>query len=183
MFERIHDLVFAARDTLVHAAAEEDLIMPHQSNILLTSATGCVRAAGECIAKARVAIERVGDFEVDVGGSNLDIDLSVLDTATRERERKQSIATPSDTASVAESTRTTGSATPGPRHIHAPSLDKPLPEVPAMDISKDILPSDPSPPPSRPESQHSERSPSKQAPASSTRRNLALPRLSTSIIA
>ncbi|KFH41732.1 Ras guanine nucleotide exchange factor A-like protein [Hapsidospora chrysogenum ATCC 11550] len=182
MFERIRDLVFAARDTLVHAAAEEDLIMPHQSNILLTSATGCVRAAGECIAKARVAIERVGDFEVDVGGSNLDIDLSVLDTATRERERKQSIATQSDTASVAESTRTTGSATPGPRHAHAPSLDKPLPDVPAMDISKEILPSNPSPPPSRPESQHSEKSPSKQTPASSTRPSLALPRLSTSLL-
>ncbi|KAL6855000.1 Ras guanine nucleotide exchange factor bud5 [Amphichorda felina] len=177
MFERIHDLVFAARDTLVHAAAEEDLIMPQESNILLNSATGCVRAAGECIAKARAAIERVGDFEVEVGGDGLGIDLGILDAATRERERKQSVVSQSDTASVADSTQTadSGPATPGPGLVNAPSTDKPLPEIPPMDISKDTLPSNPSPPPSRPESQQGE----DVATKAPSRPELALPKLST----
>lgn len=180
MFDRIHDLVFAAKDTLIHAAAEEDLIMPHENHILLTSATACVRAAGDCIAKARIVVERVGDFEVESDCNALDMDLSVLDEATRERRRKQSIAGQSDAGSAAESARTTGSQTPGPRHMTAPSIDKPLPDVPAMDISKEVLPSsNPSPPPSRPESQYGE-NPSK--PAALPRPELALPKLSTTLL-
>ena len=177
VLERIHDLVFVARDTLVHAAAEEDLIMPQENNMLLESAAACVRAAGDCVAKARVAIDRVGDFEVEVGGDTLDIDLSILDAATRERERKQSVTSQSDTTSVTESNRTidTGSATPGPQHLNGPSIDKPLPEIPAMDISKDILPSNLSPPPSRPESEQGENIDIK----SSSRPELTLPKLST----
>lgn len=176
MFEHIQELVFTARNTLINAAAEEDLIMPQQNNVLLNSATGCVRAAGDCIAKARAAIEKIGDFEVETVNSDLGIDLGILDTASRERQRKQSVAGISDTGSAAESNHTSGSATPGPRHQLASCLDKPLPDVPSMDISKETLPkSDPSPPPSRPESQHEEVNSS----SASARTAVALPKLTT----
>ncbi|KAG9257621.1 ras guanine nucleotide exchange factor domain-containing protein [Emericellopsis atlantica] len=167
--ERIHELVYAARDSLVQAASEEDLIMPNGNKELLMSATGCVRSAGDCIAKVRNAIERLGDFElVELDSSGLDMDLSILDAAARMRERKQSHAGLSETASAAESSGTAGSRTPGPRHAHTPSLDKPLPEIPAMELSQEA---NPSPPPSRPESQHSQ---------GTSRLNL-LPKLSTTL--
>ncbi|KAJ4197281.1 hypothetical protein NW759_016331 [Fusarium solani] len=80
MFERIRELVFAARDTLINTALEEaDVIMPHDNSILLSSATGCVRAAGDCVAKAKAAVERIGDFEFEIENSSLGIDLTVLD--------------------------------------------------------------------------------------------------------
>ena len=184
MLEHIHDLICAARDTLIHAAAEEDLIMPHENNILLTSATGCVRTAGDCIAKARAAIERIGDFEVEILNSESGIDLSLLDEATRVRARKQSVAALSEAGSAAvgsttESIRTTGSSTPGPHHFKTSSLDKPLPEVPFLE-AEETRPANPSPPPSRPESQHEEDN--QMSTPQPARPEISLPNLSTTLL-
>lgn len=104
VFERIQELVFAARDTIAHVAAEDaDVIIPHDSNILLASATACVKATGECVAKAKAVIERIGDFEHDVEDDSLGIDLSVLDIAPDYRSRTPSAAGPSEAVSFSES--------------------------------------------------------------------------------
>lgn len=132
MFARIQDLVFSGRNTLVNAASEEaDLIMPQDNNILLTSATGCVRAAGDCVAKAKAAIERIGDFEFEIETSSLGIDLSMLDVA-EDRSRTPSVTGPSETVSVADSNRTSGSSGRAPHRLTVVSVDKPLPEVPQI---------------------------------------------------
>ncbi|KAL3960439.1 hypothetical protein ACCO45_005556 [Purpureocillium lilacinum] len=61
MFERIQILVHSARDILANAATEgADIILPQDNGVLLMAATGCVKAAGECVAKAKAAIERAG---------------------------------------------------------------------------------------------------------------------------
>ncbi|KYK55880.1 Ras guanine-nucleotide exchange protein [Drechmeria coniospora] len=138
MFERIQTLVFTARDTLANAASEgTDIIMPQDNSCLLAAATDCVRTAGECVAKTKAAIERVGDFEFEVGDSVLDVDLSILDVAD-EPLRSPSITGPSNAAckdarslpacdtSTAPATRPAGRA-----------VDKPLPQVPRISIPTD----------------------------------------------
>jgi uncharacterized protein YeeX (DUF496 family) len=179
LFQRIEDLVFAARDTLINVNSEDDLIMPQDTNTLLASATGCVRVAGECIAKARVAIERVGDFEYDLDQVDLGIDLDMLDVASQS-ERSVSEADRSDVVSTAESTHTSGSATPGPMKM-APMFDKPLPEVPKMDIATDTLsyPAASEASSSRPGSQSGDAPESMVSSISSIRPAITLPKLST----
>lgn len=113
--ERTHTLVFAARDILVRAASEDaDVITSDDTAILLASATGCVKAAGECVAKAKATIERIGDFEYDAEGSALGIDLSILDVVPHERSRTPSAAEPcpSEAVSMADSMQTTDSYIP-----------------------------------------------------------------------
>ncbi|KAG6053603.1 hypothetical protein E4U17_004560 [Claviceps sp. LM77 group G4] len=125
MFERIQILVLSARDTLVNAATEgADLIMPQDNGILLMAATGCVRAAGECVAKTKAAIQRIGDFELELNDFTLDIDLGILDVA-EDRVAISSVAEDPEVSREAyESTATTS------LQSLAPTSDKPLPRVP-----------------------------------------------------
>ncbi|EON95677.1 hypothetical protein UCRPA7_8788 [Phaeoacremonium minimum UCRPA7] len=103
MYDRIVDLVHAARDILLNTGPDvADVIMPQDNSRLLYAATGCVKATGECVAKTKWVIERIGDFEFefDNGSLGIDIDLSVLDIVEEERERPMTAV---DSASIAES--------------------------------------------------------------------------------
>jgi len=183
LFQHIEDLVITARDTLINTASEEgDLIMPEDTSGLLTSAIGCVRLAGECIAKARHSIERVGDFEFEMDSVDLGIDLDMLDTAARELEQRRAQVEDAETVSVTESAQTNGSATPGPNSL-GPMIDKPLPEVPTMDIALETLPRPPSSgSSSRPGSQNDEVPESMASSVSSIRPTITLPKLSTTLL-
>jgi hypothetical protein len=185
MFERIQDLVFSARDTLANGDSEEaDVIMPQDNSALLASATGCVRAAGDCVAKAKVAIERIGDFEFELESSSLGIDLSILDIAYEDRSRANSVSDPAETASVAESNRSSGSSTPAPRRLTL-TVDKPLPDVPqdATTPTEEQTPQNPSPVSSRPSSVADDNISSMASSISSLRPSLPpLPKLSTSLL-
>ncbi|KAK1967698.1 RasGEF domain-containing protein [Colletotrichum sublineola] len=140
VFERIRELVMAAGQIIRHAAFQDaDVLMPHDNNMLLTAATGCVKAAGECVAKTKWAIERVGDFECEFEVGELGIDLSVLDLAPESQYRRPSIApsvtdtVTTDATSVAESARSSSSShsvvPPTPHHQNIAN-DKPLPQLP-----------------------------------------------------
>ncbi|KKY33181.1 hypothetical protein UCDDA912_g06851 [Diaporthe ampelina] len=116
MYDRVLDLVHAARDILHQDNGPElaEIIMTEDNSRLLSAATGCVRATGECVAKTKWVIERIGDFEFELedGSMGLDLDLGALDIVGEERERAASVA----------STFTS---------IHKPlPKDKPLPQVP-----------------------------------------------------
>lgn len=147
MYDRFRDLVGAARDILSNTGTEfEDVLMPQDSSRLLSAATGCVIATGECVHKTKAIIERIGDFEFefDDGTLGIDLDLSCLDDIQEERER--SLAA-SESASIAEShmseaptesTVSTASVTPA-QHRPVLSIDKPLPEVPqAVSTAEDL---------------------------------------------
>lgn len=132
MLERIQALVFSARDTLSNAAIEgADVIMPQDNSILLQCATACVRAAGECVAKTKSAIERSGDFEYELEENALDMDLSILDVSG-ERSRTPSVTGRSEAVSVAESAQTCDSYISS---IRRPSVavNKTLPPVPHVE--------------------------------------------------
>lgn len=184
MFARIQDLVFSARDTLVSAASEDaDLIMPHDNTMLLASATGCVRAAGDCVAKAKSAIERIGDFEFELETSSLGIDLSILDIDVEERARTPSVSEHNDTASNAGSNRTSSSSNPASRRLTVVAIDKPLPEVPQVTTPTDEQTIHPSPGSSRRSSVADDNISSVASSISSLRPSLPpLPKLSTTIL-
>lgn len=187
MFARIQDLVFSGRDTLVSATSEDaDLIMPHDNTMLLASATGCVRAAGDCVAKAKSAIERIGDFEFELETSSLGIDLSILDIDSEERARTPSVSEPnvSDTASIAGSNRTSNSSNPASRRLTVVAIDKPLPEVPQVTTPTDEQTIHQSPSSSRRSSVVDDNISSVASSISSLRPSLPpLPKLSTAILA
>ena len=67
MFDRLTVLVEATGEAFQPTnAAEDDIAFaPNTGKRLVTAATDCVRSAGNCLAKARQALERVGDFEMD----------------------------------------------------------------------------------------------------------------------
>ncbi|KKK25083.1 Ras guanine-nucleotide exchange protein [Aspergillus rambellii] len=67
MYERLSELVFAARDAFRPAQSPDDelVFMPDEGKRLVDAATDCVRAAGNCMAKARLVLEQCGDFELE----------------------------------------------------------------------------------------------------------------------
>ncbi|CAK7240784.1 MAG: Ras guanine nucleotide exchange factor bud5 [Sporothrix thermara] len=94
MCNRIVDLVCLARDILTDPLPDvEDVIMPQDNGRLLTAATDCVKATGECVAKTKWVIERIGDFEYEFDEATLafDLDLSVLDAAVAENVASASL--------------------------------------------------------------------------------------------
>ncbi|KAM0275822.1 hypothetical protein ACHAQH_007367 [Verticillium albo-atrum] len=185
MFERIQELVSAAGDIIYHAAMqEEDVIMPQDNGVLLMAATGCVKAAGECVAKSKWMIERVGDFEYEFEAGDLGIDLSVLDVVHYERRPSvaHSIAetTTSQATSVAESTKTVESSRSGPSRLPI-GADKPLPELPQV-TSPTVEEAHHSPASSRPSS-YDDNASSAASSVSSIRPTLPpLPHLSTTLL-
>ncbi|WEW55523.1 Ras guanine nucleotide exchange factor bud5 [Emydomyces testavorans] len=81
MYERITELVHAARDAFrpANGSDDETIFMPDEGKRLVDAATVCVRGAGDCVAKARQVLEQVGDFELEVVG--LGISTSEADKA------------------------------------------------------------------------------------------------------
>jgi len=161
MHGRIQHLVRTAHDVLIHTGPEMgDLIIPQDNSRLLGAATGCVKATGDCVAKAKYVLERIGDFEFDFDSSSMgvDLDLSALDFIPSLRDRSHSIG--SANGSVAESgvseaptvSTAVSSSSAAARTINS-SMDKPLPEVPQFESPIDQnFPSHYSPASSRPHS-------------------------------
>ncbi|KAJ5483868.1 hypothetical protein N7539_006068 [Penicillium diatomitis] len=67
MCENLSELVHAARDVFRPAHIHDDdlVFMPDEGKRLVDAATDCVRAAGNCLAKARLVLEHIGDIELD----------------------------------------------------------------------------------------------------------------------
>ena len=69
MYARITSLVNTAREVIAshpENTDDEGVIIHDEGKKLMITATGCVRGAGECVAKAKFVIERIGDFELDL---------------------------------------------------------------------------------------------------------------------
>lgn len=114
MYDRILDLVHAAREILTQENGPElaDIIMPQDNSRLLSASTGCVRATGECVAKTKWVIEKIGDFEFefDHGSLGIDLDLGSLQLRGMMDSELYSVPVPSINKSL--------------------PLNKPLPDVP-----------------------------------------------------
>jgi len=66
MFSRLAELILATKEILLPRASNpsDDVFAPDTGR-LVTAATNCVRAAGDCVARARQVIEKIGDFEFE----------------------------------------------------------------------------------------------------------------------
>ncbi|SPQ27178.1 4465a33a-1f7b-4d0d-baab-087cb8669f1a [Thermothielavioides terrestris] len=141
MYGRIQNLVHTARDILANPGPEmeEDVIVPHDNGRLLGAATGCVKSSGECAARARWVIERIGDFEFEFENGTLGIDFGLSELASISEEKvKPGVAEP---AGIAESTASADTptastavsvASSADTHARSLSIDKPLPDVPPV---------------------------------------------------
>ncbi|KAI9723491.1 MAG: hypothetical protein M1828_004221 [Chrysothrix sp. TS-e1954] len=66
MHRRLAELVDATRDIFQSAEAvdnDAEVFLPEQGKRLMDAATYCVQSAGDCVAKTRAVIDRMGDFE------------------------------------------------------------------------------------------------------------------------
>jgi hypothetical protein len=140
MYNRIQDLVHTARGIITNSEPdmEDDVIVPHDNGRLLGAATGCVKATGECVAKTRWVIERIGDFEFEFNDRSLGIDFGLSDLISAPEESVKLCGT--ELASIAESTvsETPTASTANSvasftaAHARSLSIDKPLPDVPQV---------------------------------------------------
>ncbi|KAL1600362.1 Ras guanine nucleotide exchange factor bud5 [Nothophoma quercina] len=73
MYLRLTDLVQATKDMFNSSDADMDeaLFTPGSGKQLVAAATSCVRSAGDCVAKTRLVIEKIGDFEFEANGLGL----------------------------------------------------------------------------------------------------------------
>ncbi|KAK8186243.1 ras guanine nucleotide exchange factor domain-containing protein [Phyllosticta citribraziliensis] len=111
MREKLSELVQTTKDTFAQTEALVNAgeFVPGGEKEMVGAATGCVKAAGDCVAKAKVVIERIGDFEFeenDVRISDAIFDRLGLPRVSAEYSQPQ------------------------------PSSAKPLPDTPAQAIRK-----------------------------------------------
>ncbi|PQE07482.1 hypothetical protein CJF30_00007229 [Rutstroemia sp. NJR-2017a BBW] len=130
MYDKINKLVIAAREIINSSGiAEDDVVMAQQNGGLLMAATGCVRAAGECVAKTKFVIERIGDFEFGQA-EGLGINISSIGVASEQAQQNQEEQY-ADPMPEEPSTRP-----PPPPLVIPNTYEKPLPEVPVESPSE-----------------------------------------------
>ena len=68
MYDKITSLVHAAREVFrpLHNEDDDMIYLPGEGARLVNAATACVSGAGRCVAKARVLLEEIGDFELEL---------------------------------------------------------------------------------------------------------------------
>ncbi|CAL3971257.1 unnamed protein product [Diplocarpon coronariae] len=127
LYEGINSLVAAARDIINSAGPDEEEaaeeVMPPDKGRLLTAATECVKAAGECVAKTKYVMERIGDFEVEAERRDLGPEMASVGAAAAAGETSAPVepCSPPEGASRPP---------PPPLIIPAPIYEKPLPDFP-----------------------------------------------------
>ncbi|KAI4210719.1 MAG: hypothetical protein LQ351_006495 [Letrouitia transgressa] len=86
MYNRIYDLVDAARDIFRPERTVEDVdcLVPTESKALVEAATACVRSAGECVTESRYVLEQIGDFVFEPLG--FDVAASATDNLSTVEE-------------------------------------------------------------------------------------------------
>lgn len=124
MYDKINKLALAAREIIsISGIDEEDVVMAQQNGGLLMAATGCVKAAGELVAKTKFVIERIGDFEFEQG-DGLGIQVASMSVVPDD------INTTQDREDVDDVPGQLSSRPPPPPLIIPNVYEKPLPDVP-----------------------------------------------------
>jgi hypothetical protein len=140
MYQRISALISAAKEVVSNRMDDDSddeeeggVLIPDGGRCLVEAATGCVRGAGECVAKSKFVIERIGDFELQ--SAALNIGLGIM---TKSMEISNSDVMVSLGISQGESDRETMPPPPTPDKIPPPLppkeysswITKPHPELP-----------------------------------------------------
>jgi hypothetical protein len=137
MYARLTELVQATKDMFIQADAEgEEIIAPDAGKQIVKAATSCVRAAGDCVTKARVVIERIGDFEFETEAAGLGLSKSLFQEPGPIEEQHpadERTASPKPADTVMETNKPLPAPPTEEREKPPPlvvSDSKPLPDVP-----------------------------------------------------
>jgi len=82
LYQRISSLISAVRDVISNRTEEDmgededGILIRDGGRSLVEAATGCVRGAGECVAKSKFAIERIGDFALEPAALNIGLGIT-----------------------------------------------------------------------------------------------------------
>lgn len=139
MCEKLSELVQAARDVFRPANAHDDdlVFMPDEGKRLVDAATDCVRAAGNCLAKARQVLEQIGDIELEPLQEETTTDQDVPGIVTshalpdQEKPQERSLRLPPPPLTIPNSTYSpstpglTDSTTPSSFQSHLTSSSSP----------------------------------------------------------
>lgn len=139
MYTRLTELVQATKDMFngSDAGTADEVIMPDQGKQLVDAATSCVRSAGDCVTKARLVIEHIGDFEFE--NEEQGLSHTIFDQLDQNQlPREKSLEAPqSEISSQPDRVVETEKPLPPPptdeRKLLPPlviSESKPLPDVP-----------------------------------------------------
>lgn len=139
MCDKLSELVHAARDVFRPAHLQDDdlVFMPDGGKRLVDAATDCVRAAGNCLAQARLVLEHTGDIElapvkeeeaeVEAPADTPGIVTTELEIPTEEKPQELSLRLPPPPLTIPNSTYSpstpglTDSTTPASFQSHIPS--------------------------------------------------------------
>lgn len=136
MYSRLTELVQATKDMFGSSEVDMDeaIFTPSSGKQLVAAATSCVRSSGDCVAKARLVIEKIGDFEFETAG--LGLSQSIF-KQMEPVEAQEDIAT---TQKVSEPAMETDKPLPAPPAqelaLVATSESKPLPDIPEQSLSE-----------------------------------------------
>ncbi|KAF2690866.1 ras guanine-nucleotide exchange protein-like protein [Lentithecium fluviatile CBS 122367] len=142
MYTRLTDLVQATKDMFSSSETglDEEMVMPESGKQLVAAATSCVRSAGECVTKARLVIERIGDFEFEnEEGLSKAIFEQITHNATQEDELAE---VPKPLGPSAETDKPLPAPPVDDRKLLPPlviSESKPLPQVPQSPSSPSTI--------------------------------------------
>lgn len=137
MYLRLTDLVQATKDMFNSSDADMDeaLFTPGSGKQLVAAATSCVRSAGDCVAKTRLVIEKIGDFEFEANGLGLaqSIFEQIEPAVPQEDVNTQKISEPS-----VETDKPLPAPPVEEEPTHVPAVtseSKPLPDIPEQSPS------------------------------------------------
>jgi hypothetical protein len=136
MYARLTELVQATKDMFSAADADMngELVAPESGQRTVAAATSCVRSAGDCAAKARLVIERIGDFEFEAVGLGLGLSEAIFQQLPEITHGEDSSSQPAKQMETVLETDKPLPATPDEQGQKPPPLiiseSKPLPEVP-----------------------------------------------------
>jgi hypothetical protein len=134
MYARLTELVQATKNMFSATDADlgGELVSPEAGKQLVIAATSCVRSAGDCVAKARVVVERIGDFEFEAIG--LGLSESIFQQLPEVVSQEEETLLPAKQTDVTPETDKPLPATPLDERQTLPPLiiseSKPLPNVP-----------------------------------------------------
>ncbi|PWW78916.1 ras GEF [Tuber magnatum] len=146
MYARISTLISGAKEMvsgcerLEEVDEEEGIIVPDGGKKLVDAATGCVRGAGECVAKSKFVIEKIGDFELPLGPSDIGLGITTPEgkpiddaiglSAAAKAELERQLMPPPPTPEKIP---------PRPPPKEDPLDEKPLPTLPVSELEVERL--------------------------------------------
>ncbi|KAH6639337.1 ras guanine-nucleotide exchange protein-like protein [Boeremia exigua] len=141
MYLRLTELVQATKDMFNSSDTDMDeaVFTPSSGKQLVAAATSCVRSSGDCVAKTRLIIEKIGDFEFEVVGLGLSQPIFEQVELDQSEEEKATRKAPEPTLETDKPLPAPPVEEPQALVLSVTSESKPLPDIPQSPSETDSL--------------------------------------------